>query len=644
MKREQFEARVHRYEELEERDPAAFRRGVLLFAALGHLYFGLLALLGISASFAAVLLVLSGHAGVVAMAVLIVALAANVGLAQALMVRVPAPTGVVIENRHSPQLFADLEELRTRLECPAVHQVLLTDEFNASLAQTPRLGAFGWQLRTLSIGLPLLHAMSRPQVRALLAHELGRLSGLHGEFRARICMISTMWDRLASDSGIAAQGFLVRQFVTWYAPRLGARAFALMRAREYEADAASVAVSGVEETARMLLGFHALGAGYAARLNESLMTLARSGARNPPSIAALAIAAATAKADGTGLDESLERMLLRETEYDDTHPSLVDRLEAIGVQVQGGDAKALLAVRGLWPPRVQAPATSEYFPHGTSEVADLLDKFTLENWFADSWEILVDQMEEARKRLAEIDAKRPSDPANEELACERIEVLEFLEGPGAALRFTEQYLEGHPESLRARLHAGRLLLEDDCERGLDLLEDLLGRDRLIADSARQVLYAYYRRTGQHGEARGMLGALDADAEAFERAAEERSTISRKDVFLPHGLSEGELEPFRAAMESSPEVVRAWIVQKQVKELADQKARMVLLEIGPRGLHTSQETAKQKIEDAMMERLDRLPFRFVLFSASDCPAPLRKATKKLEGALVFDRKRKRPGGV
>jgi hypothetical protein len=42
------------------------------------------------------------------------------------------------------------------LKTASIHEVLVTPEFNASIAQVPRLGVFGWHRNYLRIGLPLM--------------------------------------------------------------------------------------------------------------------------------------------------------------------------------------------------------------------------------------------------------------------------------------------------------------------------------------------------------------------------------------------------------------------------------------------------------------------------------------------------------
>ena len=50
------------------------------------------------------------------------------------------------------------------------------------MSQNPAFGLLGWYHNFLVIGLPLLFAISPEHFRAIVAHELGHLSKIHGWF------------------------------------------------------------------------------------------------------------------------------------------------------------------------------------------------------------------------------------------------------------------------------------------------------------------------------------------------------------------------------------------------------------------------------------------------------------------------------
>jgi Zn-dependent protease with chaperone function len=187
MTEDDFIQLVHKAEQDAEQNIKSYRNKLLLFASLGYaviflILFSLVLLIGGTFGTAFVsstlfLLLLKKK--------LIIVLAIVVWiLLKAIWVRFEEPTGYVLEKKRFPKLFAAIDELRQQLDSQPIHQVILTPELNAAVVQTPRLGIFGWQKNTLIIGLELLLILSAEEMRAVLAHELGHLSGNHSRVKA----------------------------------------------------------------------------------------------------------------------------------------------------------------------------------------------------------------------------------------------------------------------------------------------------------------------------------------------------------------------------------------------------------------------------------------------------------------------------
>ena len=138
-------------------------------------------------------------------------------------------------------MYAEIDALRKQLKAIKIHEIILTDEFNAGIMQTPRLGVFGWYKNTLILGLQLLLALSPEQARAVLAHEFGHLSGNHSRLNGWIYRARTSWYRVM-DAFDRTGGWgtgPMRKFFDWYAPYFNAYSFALARANEAAPDVAS---------------------------------------------------------------------------------------------------------------------------------------------------------------------------------------------------------------------------------------------------------------------------------------------------------------------------------------------------------------------------------------------------------------------
>lgn len=113
-------------------------------------------------------------------------------LFKALWIRIEPPQGVELQRQDFPVLFAELDQLRAALRAPRLQRVLLTPQLNAAVVRTPRLGVLGWHRNTLVLGIELLMVLSPSEAKAVLAHELGHLSGRHNRFSAWIYSVHAM--------------------------------------------------------------------------------------------------------------------------------------------------------------------------------------------------------------------------------------------------------------------------------------------------------------------------------------------------------------------------------------------------------------------------------------------------------------------
>ncbi|MET0487531.1 MAG: Zn-dependent protease, partial [Candidatus Rokuibacteriota bacterium] len=142
MTNERFAALVQRLEREAAAHPAAYRLRVRLLAYLGYLYIGtVLAAVGAGLLFLGYLftLHLTGATWIIAKVGWVLLLFAVI-IVRALFVRFPPPDGIALERRQAPALFVLVDNIAQRLCARRPDQIVITDDFNASLAQRPRLG------------------------------------------------------------------------------------------------------------------------------------------------------------------------------------------------------------------------------------------------------------------------------------------------------------------------------------------------------------------------------------------------------------------------------------------------------------------------------------------------------------------------
>ncbi len=118
---------------------------------------------------------------------------------KSMWITISPPDGKRIHRDQTPELFDVIAEVRAAIAGPHVHNVLLSDEFNAGIVQVPKFGMFGWSSNYLVVGVPLLKAIGPDEFRAVIAHEFGHLSGRHGRFAGWIYRIRQSWIQLLTN-------------------------------------------------------------------------------------------------------------------------------------------------------------------------------------------------------------------------------------------------------------------------------------------------------------------------------------------------------------------------------------------------------------------------------------------------------------
>ncbi len=168
------------------------------------------------------------------------------------------PYGYRIGPGEAPELVAEVERLRRETGAPRLEASLIDADFNAAGASVPRVSGLFGHRHCLVLGLPLMRLLSREQMLAVIAHELGHFGGGHSRFSGWIYRVRVSWYRVLgplSESGSSVSRVYTR-FFHWYATSFNAYSFALARANEYQADAAAARVMGAPAADAALIRIH----------------------------------------------------------------------------------------------------------------------------------------------------------------------------------------------------------------------------------------------------------------------------------------------------------------------------------------------------------------------------------------------------
>ncbi len=614
MTSDEFARLVHRAEELAKTNPAGYRFRLVALGGLGYAFVWSLLLVAVGL----ILFVVLSAVGIGPVRIPLGTLdnlllpigAFVVVLGQALWVPLAPPQGRVLEKRDFPRLFEMIERVRREVDGPPTHEVLLDDQFNASISQIPRLGVFGWYQNYLTLGLPLLSNLSPEEFEAVVAHEYGHLAGSHGRLGVWIYRIRATWGRLLEalhqKKGVATG--LVRGFFEWYAPFFNAYSFAMAWANEYEADRIAASVSGPDAIGSALVGISTL----APFVHEDFWAGVMGEADRAPSPTTAPFTEMAQPGFGPNAErarELLDGALAAQSDIVDTHPSLSERLGAIGIET---------------PARIppERSAAEEYL----GEQLPALTAGMVEQWrhhVAPYFEGRHQQVAMGRARLDELGEVEDGDAAR---LREKARLLDELEGREVALPLYRRLLDVAPDDPLALCVVGFEELRAGDDTGIERVEKGMSLDDSMVTSGCQALRDHLAAAGRMEEANRYHERLVERHEFEQSREEERVRIRFAKVYEPHGLAADALAPIVAVVAEHPRLSSAYLVRKQ-----DLDPPIYILAVTPRASLTLTDrgaTRARELADALNVPQDILT---VVMTGDN--KQLRKFVKKVQGARI-----------
>jgi Zn-dependent protease with chaperone function len=570
MTHDEYSALVSRLEKMAETKPASYRARVGALAVLGYAYVLGVMLLLLGALALLVWGSMQGYLSILLVKVGLPVLALLVAIGRALWVTVPPPDGRELRRDEAPLLFAEIDALRIAAKAPVPHRVILTQELNASVTQVPRLGILGWHRNYLSIGLPLLAALTPDQFRAVVAHEFGHLSRAHARFGNWIYRVRGMWMQIQTaihQRRSRLGSLLVNKFVDWYEPYFRAYSFVLARRHEVEADETSASVLGAH-VAAMALAAVTLRARYKDDVVwPSIIALAADAATPPRAAFSSYVERMPAKLPLPLASDWLAAALRVESGVDDAHPALADRLRLLGELPRDDASRSALAERLAMPIDSKSTAAAHFLGSLAPAVTTELD----DKWrgkATSAWKDRHQHLARAREGLRELEARAAVVPLTPDEQFRVADWTEDLEGANAALPLVKSLVESCPEHASGLYMLGRILTSRDDDDGIAYLERAMAIDPSVTGHASVMIAHHLQQVGRRQDA--IAYRMRAEASMIEAAAEaaERRRIETSDTITMAELDDGVRAKLREQLASYPKVGRAWVVRRATRRAPD----------------------------------------------------------------------------
>ncbi|TYT26659.1 M48 family metalloprotease [Luteimonas viscosa] len=609
---EAYRGLVERLEVVARQSPGGYRLRVALLAALGFVVLGgsVLLAFGLSVGLVLALLAISPLLLLKLAKLVWIPIAFGWVVLRALWVTFPAPEGHRLDQHEAPLLQAEVERLRVAAGAPRLSGIVVDADLNAAAASVPRaLGLLGHR-HYLVLGLPLMQLLDREQFASVVAHEFGHFGGGHGRFGGWIYRVRASWYRLL-DALAVRQGWVNRLFVRffdWYAPYFNAYSFVLARANEYQADATAARIAGARAAGEALVRVN-LGS---ARLSQEFWPqLQRASLSQPAPPALLYREMGTRLRDDGGDDEArLAAALAAQPGFDDSHPTLAQRLQALGVA----------------PVRVPPPRESA----AEALLGELLPR--LEQRFSEEWRAHIEAHWDENYRqhardLERFEALRAQQVRSPQEAVEFAGLSERLVPEADAIALYRAAIEVAPDDPFARFRLGTRLLEHGEAEGIQHLRRAMTLDPECAAPALEALAGHYRETGDATALQGIEAEWSRLQASWARAQQARGALTARDEFLPHALDAAQVDAVCAALQRIGAVRKAWLARKRIVDEPHGAPHFVLL-VQWRLFVLDGGSRLQRIVDAV-----ELPGSFLVFTAPHQRAIARRL-RKAAGAPIL----------
>jgi Zn-dependent protease with chaperone function len=639
---EQFDQLVSKLESFSQSHPRLYRLRVALFAVLGYGYifmmlFGSLGLIGLSILYIKYSPRVHTYvAYVIAFQVVIVIM-----IVRSLWVTFSPPQGLKLSRRQVPQLFSLVDELTTKLQAPKFHNILLNQEFNAAVVQIPRLGIFGWQRNYLLLGLPLLHSLSVEQLKAVLAHELGHLSGNHSRFAAWIYRIRKTWMQVYERFQRSHQGQdsssvwsavftiwsgLFNIFLDWYWPAFNAYSFVLARMNEYEADHCGVQLAGAKNMAEALVNVEIKTRFLESSFWPGIHQQVEHQADPPDNVYSSMLQILQEPIATEQSHQWLEQAIAQKTNNIDTHPCLSDRLQSLGY---------------LTPPTRKLP---EIATVKVSAAASLLDQSLQEftQQFNQDWQMAVSTswrqrygyLTDTRRKLEALERNAQTQTLNEQELWERAYYTRELQGNEAALPLLQNLLKVQPNHAEANYALGQLLLEKADSGGVDYIEKAITQRIDWAVDGYQLIYSFFWQQGQTEAAETYRQRAENHYQTILKAQQERADVYDRDKFKPHTLKAEEVSKLKQQLATFPEIKEAYLVEKIVHYFPEDRF-CVLGIIRSKGIIES-EVAPFKLVESLVKEIQFPVQAYIIVLNHGSSSGIRKNICQVNRSLIFQR--------
>jgi peptidase M48-like protein len=491
-----FSILISRYERELDLSPKRHYARIGLITVLGYLPLLVLGAIALTSLVLIIVSLVAGQAVPAAPTIVFVISAAGLACIVAVLAQpIFAEEGRELQYEEGSAFFAAIDDVSERTasrgsakpKSLGVAAVALDGSFECTLHVAARWGVFGRPSYRLTLGVPLLMALTVAELKALVAHEMGHFIGEGHGFPRWIYRQRLIWQAVHARLSSADEGLdrVIGFFYTRYADFFVTRTFAMARLVEYLADQTAAKATHVGALANALTKIALMGRFLEELFWPRLMQQVDRHAEPPYLPFSMMPRAFGLARKEWARQDWVDRAMRSLGAEGDTKPSLADRFAALNVEPAP-------------PPYASERSAMALFKENAQAVLKWCD----EEWSEENlpaWRERHKAIGELRWKLGEYEKVPREELKAEDLWQKSLLILELGDFP-AGIEELQLLVGREPAMAKAHLMLGKLLLQHGNELGLQNLALAAQYDAAMIEDAGGVGYNYLADRGRKGEA------------------------------------------------------------------------------------------------------------------------------------------------
>jgi len=388
---------------------------------------------------------------------------------------------ITINKKKTPKLIVLIEELKQHFNVINIDSILITDQFNISIHNTPHYCLPQQGEITLQIGLPLMQTLSAIQFKALLARRIGQLSLASNKVTGRINFFKDYLKQYSHASQKNTHWSLkpFALLIKYYQPIFNAISFYAIRMDELTAD--QYALEIVEDNDFSQALSQTIVANHYLK-NTFWLTMYKLQRQYPDKIILPHSNMAVSFAQSIKSESSqklIEQQFQKLNDFQSPIPLLRTRLYELGYK------------NYKLPEPFSTTAAQFYLEKSLSKVTKIFDKLWLQR-FKDQHDTSM-QLDSNEQRLKTLTDKVQQQALSAEETWELAVLTENINGYHVAIPIYKKILERNPMHAKSMFAIGRILLSYNDATGLDALDKATFLEPNMQKTANELIARYQTR-------------------------------------------------------------------------------------------------------------------------------------------------------